>query len=90
VLAAQRGTDIDPRGGCDVADASEYQATFDLVDGDKDGYVSTDELKRLMQVLGENVDDEQLAKVVAGADRGGDGLISLQEFADFMSGASQG
>lgn len=74
-----------------MADATEYQATFELVDGDKDGYVSADELKQLMQVLGEKVDDEQLARVVAGADRGGDGLISLQEFADFMAaGASQG
>ncbi|MGH3391519.1 MAG: EF-hand domain-containing protein [Actinomadura sp.] len=74
-----------------MADATEYQATFELVDGDKDGYVSADELKRLMQVLGEEVDEEQLARVVAGADRGGDGLISLQEFADFMAaGASQG
>lgn len=74
-----------------MADATEYQATFELVDGDKDGYVSADELKRLMQVLGEEVDEEQLARVVAGADRGGDGLISLQEFADFMAaGASRG
>jgi Ca2+-binding EF-hand superfamily protein len=73
-----------------VADASEYKATFELVDGDKDGFVSADELKRLMQVLGEEVSDEQLAGVMAGADRGGDGLISLQEFADFMAGANQG
>lgn len=73
-----------------MADASEYKATFELVDGDNDGFVSTEELKRLMQVLGEEVTDEQLAGVMAGADRGGDGLISLQEFADFMAGAGQG
>jgi Ca2+-binding EF-hand superfamily protein len=73
-----------------MADASEYKATFELVDGDNDGFVSTEELKRLMEVLGEEVTDEQLAGVMANADRGGDGLISLQEFADFMAGANRG
>ena len=71
-----------------VADASEYKATFELVDGDGDGFVSANELKQLMHVLGEEVTDDQLARVMSGADRGGDGLISLQEFADFMAGAN--
>src|SRR5258708_21457539 len=41
----------------DVADASEYKMTFELVDADGDGFISAAELKSLMQALGQGITD---------------------------------
>lgn len=67
------------------ADTSKYAATFELVDGDGDGLISAPELKRMMQVLGTEVTDDQAAAMVRRVDGDGDDRISLEEFATFMS-----
>jgi Ca2+-binding EF-hand superfamily protein len=68
-----------------VADVTEYKATFELIDGDGDGFISAAELVRLFTALGEEVTEEQAQQIVAGADRSADGLISLEEFATYMA-----
>ncbi|MFC3995675.1 EF-hand domain-containing protein [Nocardiopsis sediminis] len=68
-----------------MADTTEYAATFNLVDTDGDGRISAPELVALMQALGDEVSDEQAAEVVARLDSSGDGLISLEEFATYLS-----
>jgi Ca2+-binding EF-hand superfamily protein len=68
-----------------MADTSKYAASFDMVDGDKDGLISADELKRMMQVLGTEVTDDQAATMVRQVDSDADGRITLEEFATFMS-----
>jgi Ca2+-binding EF-hand superfamily protein len=40
---------------------------------------------RLLTALGEEVTEEQAEQIVRGADTSADGLISLEEFATFMS-----
>ncbi|GLU48845.1 EF-hand domain-containing protein [Nocardiopsis ansamitocini] len=68
-----------------MADTSEYAATFDLVDSDDDQRISAAELGRLMEVLGSPLSEEKAAAAVAEIDGDGDGLISLEEFAQYMN-----
>lgn len=68
-----------------VPDTSAYAATFEIVDVNKDGRVSAPELKLLMKALGEEITDEAAAEVVRRMDSDGDGEISLEEFAAYMS-----
>ncbi len=68
-----------------MADTSAYAATFEIVDGNNDGQISAQELKQLMQALGDDVSDEAAAEVVRRMDSDGDGEISLEEFATYMS-----
>jgi calmodulin len=68
-----------------VADVTEYQATFELIDSDNDGFISAAELVRLLTILGDQVTEEQAEQVVRAADTSSDGLISLEEFATYMA-----
>ncbi|GAA3763828.1 EF-hand domain-containing protein [Salinactinospora qingdaonensis] len=63
---------------------NEYAATFDLVDADNDQLISAGELKRLMEVMGEEMTDEAAARAVGAVDTDGDGRISLVEFTAFL------
>ena len=71
-----------------MADTSEYAATFELLDVDGDGRLSAAELKRLMLALGEDITDEAAIAAVRVVDRDGDGLISLDEFAEYLAARS--
>ena len=68
-----------------MADTSEYAATFELLDADGDGRISAAELKNLMTALGEEITDEAAVQGVQVVDDDGDGLISIDEFAAWMS-----
>lgn len=68
-----------------MPDSSAYAATFEIVDGDKDGRISAAELTQLMRALGDDVTDEAAAEVVRRMDADGDGRISLEEFTAYMS-----
>ncbi|GAA3473570.1 MULTISPECIES: EF-hand domain-containing protein [Nonomuraea] len=63
---------------------SDYAITFDLVDANKDGLISAEELVRLMEVLGQPITLEAAQAGVAKLDSNGDGLISLEEFGRFL------
>lgn len=67
-----------------MADVNEYRATFELVDVDGDGYISTAELKNLMSRLGQGISETRAVEVVVAADANHDGKISLEEFAALM------
>lgn len=68
-----------------MPDASVYAATFEIVDSNKDGHISATELMRLMTALGEDISEEKAEQVAAQMDSNGDGEISLEEFATYMS-----
>jgi Ca2+-binding EF-hand superfamily protein len=68
-----------------MPDSSAYAATFQIVDANKDGHISAAELKLLMKALGEEITDETAVEVVRQMDANGDGEISLEEFATYMS-----
>lgn len=68
-----------------MPDTSAYAATFDVVDSNKDGHISATELTHLMKALGEDITDEKAEQVVSQMDSNGDGEISLDELATYMS-----
>ncbi|NEA29542.1 EF-hand domain-containing protein [Actinomadura bangladeshensis] len=72
-----------------MANADDYRATFELVDVDGDGYISTAELKNLMSKLGQDITSTRAVEVVVAADANGDGKISLEEFTALMEGSAR-
>lgn len=68
-----------------MVDTSQYEAVFSVVDADNNGRIDAHELKSMMSALGDDVSDEQAEEMVRKIDTGGDGTISLEEFATFMS-----
>lgn len=67
-----------------MADGAQYKTTFDIVDGDKDGYITAVEFQRLVEMRGDEISPAQVALFVARFDSNGDGRISLDEFAELM------
>ncbi|GAA1800647.1 EF-hand domain-containing protein [Actinomadura chokoriensis] len=72
-----------------MTSVDDYRATFELVDVDGDGYISTAELKNLMGKLGQDITSTRAVEVVVAADANGDGKISLEEFTALMEGAAR-
>jgi len=59
-------------------------ACFKVFDSDGSGFISTSELSKVMESLGEKVSDEELAEIVKAADKDGSGSINYKEFAHVM------
>ncbi len=58
----------------------ELRKAFDVMDENKDGQVTKDELKKLLQGLGEEVTDEIVNEMISIADEDGDGKVNFTEF----------
>ena len=56
------------------------QKAFDVMDANKDGFVTKDELKNLLKGLGEDVTDEVVDEMITIADTNGDGKVEFDEF----------
>jgi Ca2+-binding EF-hand superfamily protein len=63
----------------------DYKITFDLIDTDKDGRISAEELVRLMEVLGRPITLGAAQAGVDQLDRDGDGRIDVEEFGAFLT-----
>ena len=59
---------------------AELKKAFDVMDANKDGVVTKDELKSLLKGLGEEVTDEVVDEMIKIADENGDGKIQFEEF----------
>ena len=64
--------------------STDYTITFNLIDVDKDGRISADELVKLMEVLGQPITLEAAQAGVQRLDKDGDGLIDVEEFGAFV------
>jgi Ca2+-binding EF-hand superfamily protein len=64
--------------------ADDYAMTFKIVDVDGDGFISAAELTQLMEVLGQPITTEAAAAAIAKIDRDGNGLMSLEEFGNYL------
>ena len=51
---------------------------FRIFDKDDDGFISVDELRHIMQSLGEKLTDKELDEMIAEADSDKDNLINYQ------------
>ncbi|XP_066336427.1 calmodulin-2/4-like isoform X3 [Miscanthus floridulus] len=63
------------------ADEDELREAFRVFDQDQNGFISRDELRHVLQNLGEKLSDEELAEMLREADSDGDGQINYTEFA---------
>ena len=59
---------------------AELRKAFDVMDANKDGEVTKEELKNLLKGLGEDVTDEVVDEMIAIADTNNDGKVQFEEF----------
>ncbi|XP_063702234.1 calcium-binding protein E63-1 isoform X2 [Culicoides brevitarsis] len=59
-------------------------AAFRVFDKDSNGFITRDELKTAMEMIGENVTEAQLSDMLALADIDKDGKINYEEFARLL------
>jgi calmodulin len=62
----------------------ELREAFRVFDQDQNGFISRDELRHVLQNLGERLSDDELAEMLREADVDGDGQINYNEFAKVM------
>ena len=58
----------------------ELKKAFDVMDENKDGVVTREELKKLLSGLGEEVDDSIVDEMISIADENNDGKVDFNEF----------
>jgi len=62
----------------------EYKKAFKIFDKKKDGFICEAELKHVMNNLGEDMVDSEIADMMKEADQDGDGKLSYDEFLNIM------
>ncbi|XP_062203323.1 uncharacterized protein LOC133905527 [Phragmites australis] len=68
----------------DAGADDELREAFRVFDQDQNGFISRDELRHVLENLGERLSDEELAEMLREADVDGDGQINYTEFAKVM------
>ena len=58
----------------------ELKKAFAVLDENKDGVISKDELSKLLSGLGEDVTDDVVTEMMNLADTDGDGKVNFEEF----------
>lgn len=75
---------------CEIRSTKEDEeqnllAAFKVFDLDRDGYITKDELRIAMEMIGEDVTEEQLTQIMIFADTDKDGKINFEEFSQLLS-----
>ena len=70
--------------GLSQQEISEFREIFDLVDTDKGGSISKEELMGLMDTLGINATSSEIREISAAVDADKDGSIDFDEFLSTM------
>mmetsp|Transcript_47562 Transcript_47562/g.74151 ORF Transcript_47562/g.74151 Transcript_47562/m.74151 type:complete len:116 (-) Transcript_47562:216-563(-) len=65
------------------------QEAFKILDRDGNGFISADELYKIMADLGEDLTDEELKVMIRVADADGDGRVNREDFVKTMMMASE-
>ena len=71
--------------GLSAQELNEFREIFDLVDKDKGGSISTEELSELMATLGISASRDEIHAMVNEIDKDGNGEIDFDEFVMVMS-----
>ncbi|XP_074660720.1 neo-calmodulin-like [Tubulanus polymorphus] len=61
----------------------ELRVAFHLLDRDGNGYISAQELKRVVKIIDEDYTNEEVEAMIEEADLDGDGRVNYQEFEEF-------
>ena len=56
-----------------------------MFDCDGNGFISREELAKVMKNIGEDLSEDDLTEMITEADKNGDGVIDFQEFAQMLS-----
>ena len=56
-----------------------------MFDADASGYITSDELRRILMDLGEDVTEEEMDQLILEADLDGNGRIDYDEFSKLVS-----
>ena len=58
---------------------------FKMIDIDGNGFINAEELRQVMENLGERFSEEEVGMMITEADKDGDGLINYEEFTAMMN-----
>merc|ERR1719391_425787 len=67
-----------------IRDSNTIREVFNVFDSDRDGFITAEELSRVMSGLGEDLTQEELEEMMRWADRDGDGMVGVSEFSSLM------
>merc|ERR1712037_743057 len=68
-----------------ISDASEYSEIFDILDVDKNGFISAEDIKKVTDQLGQKLSSLHIDEMIEDATDGETGLISKEQFLKMMS-----
>eukprot|EP00039_Didymoeca_costata_P022066 m.346045 g.346045 ORF g.346045 m.346045 type:complete len:188 (+) comp28035_c0_seq1:234-797(+) len=63
---------------------ADLVAAFKALDEDGSGDITSQELRRVLQILGEPLSDSEVDEFMKAADANGDGTVDFKEFSDMM------
>jgi len=63
----------------------ELRKAFNKFDSDHSGYITHDELKLAMKIMGEDLSEEEIKQMMEEADTDGDGRVDFAEFCKMMN-----
>ena len=69
----------------ETSQEEELRQRFKLFDQDGNGLISREELREVMQQLGEKLNEEEIDEMIQDADKNGDGMIDYEEFVKYMT-----
>ncbi|KAL6004769.1 hypothetical protein ACLOJK_005325 [Asimina triloba] len=85
-VVGERGSQDEEGCGCGSKD-DDLKDAFQVFDADRNGFISANELQRVLISLGHNrCSLQDCVLMIRGVDRNGDGLIDFEEFRSMMTG----
>ena len=63
----------------------DLRKVFNLFDEEKSGYITINNLKKVIRELGENIDEHELQEMIEKADADNDSRVSEEEFYNIMT-----
>lgn len=87
-MMAPRKKKTEPKKSTTKEPDSEISKVFDLLDLDKTGMITIDNLRAIAKELNEEITEDELLEMIAEADMDGDSQINKEEFHEIMKKTS--
>ena len=68
----------------DIIKRKEVNDAFHLFDKDGDGFITSEEIKKVMGILGKKMRDDEINEMIKEADTNADGMIDYEEYVKMM------